>query len=57
MKFGCTWEHQGVPAICLGVPVTNLGALATSLGEPQITVEQSGKTNIFFGNAAGVPRN
>jgi len=39
---GCTWEHLGMPA--------------TSLGPPQITVEQSGK-NIFFGNAAGGPGN
>jgi hypothetical protein len=39
-----------VPAISLGVPATNLGA-------PQITVEQFGKNNIFFGNAAGVAGN
>jgi len=32
---------------------THLGAPATSLGAPYITVEQSGKNNIFFGNAAG----
>jgi len=38
-----TWEH--------------LGALATCLGAPRITVEQSGKNNIFFGNAAGAPGN
>ena len=25
------------------------------LGAPRITVEQSGKNNIFFGNAAGAP--
>jgi hypothetical protein len=43
------WEH-------LGAPVTNLGALATTLGAPRITVEQSGKNNIFFGNAAGGAR-
>jgi hypothetical protein len=41
------WEH-------LGVPVTNLGAPATSLGAPRITVEQSGKNNNVFRNAAGV---
>jgi hypothetical protein len=41
------WEH-------LGVPVANLGAPATSLGAPQITVAQSGKSNNFFRNAAGV---
>jgi len=29
----------------------------TSLGAPWITVEQSGKNNIFFGNAAGAPGN
>ena len=39
----CTWEHLGAPA--------------TSLGAPQITVDQSGKNNIFFGNAAGAPGN
>jgi len=37
------WEHLGVPGIILG-------AL-------RITVEQSGKNNIFFGNAAGAPGN
>jgi len=37
--------------------VTNLGARATCLGAPRITVEQSVKNNIFFGNAAGVPGN
>jgi len=37
------WEH--------------LEALATSLGAPRITVEQSGKNNIFFGNDAGAPGN
>jgi len=41
-NFRCTWEH--------------LGVLATSLGAPEITVEQSGK-NIFFGNAVGAPGN
>jgi len=41
----------------LGVPVTSLGAPATSLGAPRITVEQSGKNNISFGNAAGAPGN
>jgi len=35
--------------------VTNLGAPVISLGAPRITVEQSGKNTIFFGNAAGVP--
>jgi hypothetical protein len=37
--------------------VRNLGAPATWLGAPRITVEQSGRNNIFFGNAAGVPGN
>jgi len=35
--------------------VTHLGAPATTLGAPRITVEQSGK-NIFFGNTAGGAR-
>jgi len=37
------WEHLGAPG--------------TSLGAPRITVEQSEKNNIFFGNAAGVTGN
>jgi hypothetical protein len=37
----CIAEHLGAPATCLGAP--------------RITVEQSGNNNIFFGNAAGVP--
>jgi hypothetical protein len=39
-----------VPGIILGVPAISLEAL-------RITVEQSGKNNIFFGHAAGVPEN
>jgi hypothetical protein len=39
------------------VPAAILGAPATYLGAPRITVEQSGKNNIFFGNAAGAPGN
>ena len=35
----------------------NLGAPAPSLESPCITVEQTGKMNIFFGNAAGAPGN
>jgi hypothetical protein len=67
-NFGCTWEHLGAPATSLGAPATSLrapatslgapatslGAPATSLGAPRITVEQSGKNNVF-GNAAGAP--
>ena len=41
----------------MGAPATKLGAPATCLGAPPITVEQSGKNNIFFGNAAGAPGN
>ena len=58
--FRRTREHLGVPmtslgapATRLGVPRTSLGAPTTRLGAPRITVEQSGKNNIFFGNAAG----
>jgi len=51
------WEHLGALATILGVPATSLGAPATSLGTPRMTVEQSGKNNVFFGNAAGVPGN
>jgi len=38
-------------------PSELLGALATSLGPPRITVEQSGKNLIFFGNATDAPVN
>jgi len=38
-------------------PSESLGAPTTSLGAPRITVEQSGKNNVFFGNAAGAPGN
>jgi len=51
------WERQRQAWEYLGAPATNLGALATSLGAPRIKVEQSGKNNIFFGNAAGAPGN
>jgi len=37
--------------------MTSLRAPATSLGVPRITVEQPGKNNIFFENAAGTPEN
>jgi len=37
--------------------MTSLGAPATSRGAPRITVEQSGKNDIFYGNAAGAPGN
>jgi len=55
---------MGVPATSLGAPATRPGALATSFGEPattlgapRIIVEQSGKSNIFVGNAACAPEN
>jgi hypothetical protein len=32
----------------LGAPATNLEVLVISLGAPRITVEQSGKNNIFL---------
>ena len=70
-NFACTWEHLGVlatglwvPTTSLGVPTTSLGALTrslgalgTSLGAPRITVQQCGKHNIFFGEAAGAHGN
>jgi len=34
--------------------MTSLSAQATSLGEPEINVDQSGRNNIFFGNVGGV---
>jgi len=47
------WEHLGAPVTNLGALTTSLRAPTTSLGVPRITVEQSGKNNLFFGNAAG----
>jgi hypothetical protein len=54
---GSTREWLEALATHLGAPATSLGALMTSLGAPRITVEQSGKNNIFFGNAAGASGN
>ena len=51
------WERQQQAQKHLEVTATNLGAPATCQGAPRITVEQSGKNNIFFGNAAGAPGN
>ena len=56
-KPGSTWQRQPQSWKHLAAPATNLGALATSLGAPRISVEQSRKNNIFFGNAAGAPGN
>jgi len=70
-NFGCTWEHLGAlakrlgvpttslgaPMTSLGAPMTSLGAPMTSLGAPRITVKQSGKNDIFFGNVAREPGN
>jgi hypothetical protein len=56
----CTWEHLEAPATSLGAPMPSLGAPkrslgapVTSQGAPQITVEYSGKNNIFFENTGG----
>ena len=60
VAFRCTWERWQKIWVDIGGLVTtreHLGAPVTSLGAPQITVEQSGKNNIFFGNATGVPGN
>jgi len=55
VAFRCSWEKLGVPVTRLGAPMTGLGAPATSLGTPRITVGQSGRNNIIFGNTAGAP--
>ena len=58
--LGALVTSLGVPTTRLGTlgePATTLGAPVTSLGAPRITVEQSGKNNIFFGNAGGAPGN
>jgi hypothetical protein len=39
----------------LGCIAEHLGELMKCLGAPQITVEQSEKNNIFFGNTAVAP--
>ena len=61
---GQFWGHMGTPVMILGMSATSLNASATSLGvpvtslgAPPIRAEQSGKSNIFFVNAGGVPRN
>jgi len=56
-NFGCTWEHRGHAWERQGQSWEHLGAPTTCLGAPRITVEQSRKNNIFFGNAAGAPGN
>ena len=57
VAFRCIWKHLGAPSTSLGAPTKSLGSPTTSLGAHQITVEQSGKNIIFFGNAAGAPEN
>jgi hypothetical protein len=54
-SLGATTCSLGAPVTSLGMLKTSLGAPATCMGAPQNIVEQSGKNNIFFGNAAGVP--
>ena len=56
-NLGGLVTNLGAPVTNLGAPVTNLGAPVTNLGAPRNTVEQSGKNNIVFGNAAGAPGN
>jgi len=56
-RLGALTTSLGAAMTSLGMWRTNLGALGTSLEASWITVEQSGRNNIFFGNAAGVPRN
>ena len=70
-RLGAPTTSLGAPTTCLGAPTTSLGATTTrlgapttclgapttSLGAPRITVQQSGKNNIFFGIAAGAPGN
>jgi hypothetical protein len=53
----CNWKHQGVLVTSLGALMTSSGVPATCLGVPRITLDQSGKYNIFFGNTAGGPEN
>ena len=55
--MGAPMTILGAPTTSLGAPVSILGVPASILGAPQITVEQPGKNNIFFGNAAGAPGN
>jgi hypothetical protein len=48
---------MGVLATCLGSLATSTEVLATCLGASQITLKQTGKKNIFFGNAVGAAGN
>jgi len=52
-SFDMLVTRQRVLAKLVGEVATSLGVLVTSLGAPEITVEQSGKNHIIFGNAAG----
>jgi hypothetical protein len=56
-NLGAPVNNRGVLATNMRALATNLGVLVTGPGAPRITVEQSGKNNIFFGNAAGAPGN
>jgi len=51
------WECQRQAWEQLGAQTTSTGAPVTSLGAPPITVEQSGRKNILFGNTADARRN
>jgi len=51
------WKYRWQAWVCRQEAWEHPGAPATSLKALWITVEQSGKHNIFFGNATGVPGN
>jgi len=52
-----TWEYRREGCERQGQSWKQLGVAATSLEASRLTVEWSGKNNIFFGNAAGSPGN
>ena len=54
-RFEVPATRSGVLVTNLGEPATRLVTLVTSQGPPQIAGEQSGKSNIFVGNAASAP--
>jgi hypothetical protein len=51
------WERRRQAGKHFEVLATNMGAPATHLGAPRITIEQPGKNNLLFGNAASAPGN
>jgi len=54
---GRTWERWRQACDHMGAPTTTLGMPATTLGALPLTVLQSARNNLFFGNTVGAPGN